>query len=405
MNIQKIFDKIPMPKEHDQNGNRMYYDSYRNMFLPATPEEMVRQKTTVYLEKYLNVPHDCLETEVHLRHYEDVTENGRIDITIDALDKNNHRTTIAIVECKAESVTLADQVIEQAFGYASVIKCGYVIVTNGIELLQFKYDYSKKVYVMIKGVVNYSNMLSHSGKPRNMEYNFKRRSLKKLFNINYIKQYGISNGYITEDTPEKIIPYIANIYDALNDTAHTIPLSKNKFFEITEDLGISYLGYGDASGGTFGTGIYRSFMINDYKKGHRIINISLMATGESKNDPKYGTRDALSVLIVSVRDGENDEMAVQINLNRFLAAGNEKFYLTHNGAMTRKGARAEELRRRVYEADSNMIKNDSIFLGDCSGNRLLYVDTPEFASMINKIILYALIRDDYKTELSKSRGR
>ena len=403
VDIQKIFDKIPMPKEYYYNGNRMYYDSYRKMLLPATPEEKVRQKTAVYLEKYLNVPHNCLGTEVHLHHYEGITENGRIDITIDTFDENSLRTTIAVVECKAENIPLTDQVIEQAFGYADTILCDYVIVTNGIELLQFKYDIDKESYIMNADIANYEMMLRHFGKPCDITYTFERRSIKELFDVNYIKQYGIDNGYITADTPEMIIPYIANIYDALIDTSHNIPHSKNKFFEIIEDLGLSFLGYGDASGDTFGTGIYRSFLINDYKKGHRIINLGIMATGKSVNDPRYGTRNALSVLVVSVRDGENDEMAVQINLNKFLIAKEKTFYLTHNGAVSRKGARATEVKRRTHEVNNDMIKNDSIFLGECRGDRLLYVDTPEFSEMLNNTILYALIRDEYKTELSEKR--
>ena len=405
MDIQKIFDKIPVPKAYYHDGRRMYYDPYRKMLLPATPEEKVRQKTTVYLEKYLKVPRDCIRTEVHLHHYNGIKKNGRMDIVIDTLDKNNSRETVAVVECKAENVALSDQVTEQAFGYASVIKCDYVIVTNGIELLHFKYDYIKKTYIMINGVVNYRRMLRRSGKPRNVKPAFKRRSLKKLFNINYIKYHGVNNGYITENTPEMIIPYIANVHDALYDTSHTVPLLKTKFFEITNDLGLSYLGYGDASGDTFGTGLYRSFMINDYKKGHRIINIGIMTTGKSVNDPKYGNRDALSVLVVSVRDGEHDEMVVQINLNKFLIAGDKRFYLTHNGTVTRKGAKAEELKKRIYEVGSDMIKDNSIFLGECSGNRLLYVDTPDFADMINKIILYTLVRDEYKSEFFGSHPK
>ncbi len=400
MDIRKIFDKIPTPKVYNNNGKSVYYDPYRNIFLPSTPEELIRQKTAVYLEQYLDVPHGNIETEVHLHRYEGVEENGRIDIVIDAINENNQRKTLAIVECKAASVPLTAQTVGQACRYADAVLCGYVILTNGSELFQFRYDNEKKTYVLLDGAVNYGNMLIGAGEADH-PHTFRRCTAEELFNIDFIKKDGLINGYAGEDTPEELIPYIANIFDALRDMSHSIPQSKNNFFEITEDLGCYFLGYGDASGGTFGTGTYRSVMIDDYKKGNRIINIGIMSTGKSINDPVYGNRESKSVLVVSVSDNEHDEMALQLDLNKFLTVRDNVFYLTHNGAVMKKGARSEELKRRLYAADENMIKGGKIFLGKCPGDRPLYADTPEFTEIINHIILYALIRDEYKNELSK----
>lgn len=54
----------------------------------------------------------------------------------------------------------------------------------------------------------------------------------------------------------------------------------------------------------------------------------------------------------------------------------------------------------IYNEDNTMICNDKIFLGKFYGDDLLYMDTPEFAEVIKRVIIYSIIRDRYKSNLS-----
>ena len=103
---------------------------------------------------------------------------------------------------------------------------------------------------------------------------------------------------------------------------------------------------------------------------------------------------------MSLRDEEKDSMVVQINLNKFLKLENGYLYLTHNGAVAQKGASTKVLRDMIYNEDNTMICNDKIFLGKFYGDDLLYMDTPEFAEVIKRVIIYSIIRDRYKSNLS-----
>ena len=400
MNINEIFNKIENPKEYRQQGKRLYFDSYRKVLIPITPEEKVRQKTAIYLEKYLNIPHEYIFTEDHLHHYGS-KNNGRIDIAINCYNENKVLVPLALVECKAEHIPLTAQVLDQTVGYANTICCDYIFITNGVEMYQYLYNESLNNYELLSEIVDYNGMTNHVGLPVKIKSKFKRLNVEQLFDdVEKVREYGYKYHFIGEDTPNELVPYIANMSDALVDRTHTLDYLSCKFFEVIEDLGVSYLAYGNASGSDFGTGEYRSILINDFSFGHRIINISILATGKTVNDAKYGNSDGKSVLTVSLRDEEKDSMVVQINLNKFLKLENGYLYLTHNGAVAQKGASTKVLRDMIYNEDNTMICNDKIFLGKFYGDDLLYMDTPEFAEVIKRVIIYSIIRDRYKSNLS-----
>ena len=56
MVISEQLEKIPKPRVYNRKGTDCFYDSYRENMVPATPEEEVRQKLLVWLEKECHVP-------------------------------------------------------------------------------------------------------------------------------------------------------------------------------------------------------------------------------------------------------------------------------------------------------------------------------------------------------------
>ena len=67
-NISEIFDNIKINRYICKAGER-YFDPIRNIFVCITPEETVRQKMIVYLEKQLGIEKDRIFVEDHLAHY------------------------------------------------------------------------------------------------------------------------------------------------------------------------------------------------------------------------------------------------------------------------------------------------------------------------------------------------
>lgn len=117
------------------------------------------------------------------------------------------------------------------------------------------------------------------------------------------------------------------------------------------------------------------------------------------DNKRYGTRDGLSVLTISLNDGNFDELSVQINLNKYMRLSGDKVHVTHNGAMTRKGARKQDLLRYIEKRTSEVVNGDTIDLGYLNISRPLYVDTDDVKAFIGKAIEYGVFRDDYKHSL------
>ena len=160
------------------------------------------------------------------------------------------------------------------------------------------------------------------------------------------------------------------------------------------------MNYGDASGSSFGSGTYRSLLIEDSGGSNQIVSFGIMPTGKTVNDPKYGNCEGKSVLVVSLQEFKTDYTVIQINLNKYLKLEKCTLTLWHNGAVIQKGARKEELLRMVQEHDSSLIRNGKIYLGTLPVNELMYMDSKSISELMCNIITYAMIRDEYKQRLS-----
>lgn len=76
--------------------------------------------------------------------------------------------------------------------------------------------------------------------------------------------------------------------------------------------------YDNGSGDGFGTGYYRLFLVNETQSNKQfMIGFTISATAKTVGSKKYGTRDGLSVLIISINDGDFDELSVKINLRLY----------------------------------------------------------------------------------------
>lgn len=381
-------------------GNK-YFDSYRNMFVCITPEENVRQKTCKIMSDYFGIPVDMMHVEEHLSHYGVREKNGRADILITYLDNKGNEKPLVVIECKEERIAIiAQQVLEQAAGYATYLKTHYFIVTNGMEMICYRYNKDDNSFEAIDGLLSYEDMLNKNYSIGEKISEFKRLSYNKYYNVKQLKKYEWIGQKIGTDTEVELVPTIINIDDCLLDISHKLRHIPSSRYVVIEDLGEQYRNYNDASGGRFGSGYYRMIRLMDNTINEEfLIGFTIVTTGKMINDKKYGTSDGKSVLIIMKNDGDRDEMSVQINLNKCIKINGKCSKIIHNALITRKGKTKKELLEYVKNRNEKLVQNSNIILGTLDCSRPLFIDNDDVQKFIANAVEYAVYRDEYKNSM------
>ncbi len=80
------------------------------------------------------------------------------------------------------------------------------------------------------------------------------------------------------------------------------------------------------------------------------------------------------------------------------------FKIYHNGRITvgNKGAgKINELKRLILQRNDTLLKGTKVYIGSIKNDHLLYMNDKDITFFIQRLIEYALIRDEYR-ELKKS---
>ena len=120
MEIFDMFEKISLPIQYKIKDYRAFLDSIRKRLIKITPEEIVRQKTIVYLQKEIGIPDSCMEIEESLSHYID-GRRERVDILF-FFEQDGEQIPLGLVECKSLEMGIYDQTFEQAKNYADALE-------------------------------------------------------------------------------------------------------------------------------------------------------------------------------------------------------------------------------------------------------------------------------------------
>ncbi len=114
----------------------MVFDPLRKRYCALTPEEEVRQKVLYLLVEHLGVPAGLIAVEYSIK------VNG-LDKRCDAVVFGKDGAPLMIVECKAASVKLTQDTLEQAVRYHSALHPKYLLLYNGQECYCFKIENGK----------------------------------------------------------------------------------------------------------------------------------------------------------------------------------------------------------------------------------------------------------------------
>ena len=131
------------------------FDPLRRKEVPLTPEEDVRQQLIRWLNSDRGVPMTLMASEYSLSF-------NKMNIRADIVIFNREGNPLFVIECKAPSVKLDQEVVDQVVRYNIVLKSKYLMITNGDESILFKYDGESGKYECVDDVPEYNRMIDGS---------------------------------------------------------------------------------------------------------------------------------------------------------------------------------------------------------------------------------------------------
>lgn len=135
--------------QHNSQGNREIFCPVRNKYVALTPEEWVRQNYLLYLHNTLSYPFELIQVEGK------ISLNGmtrRCDIVV----YDTQVRPLIIIECKKETVSLTQRVIDQASRYNIVLKVPYLCITNGPQQICCQVDSDNQALINIPSLPPYN---------------------------------------------------------------------------------------------------------------------------------------------------------------------------------------------------------------------------------------------------------
>ena len=141
------FDKKMMQKD----GKPFIFDILRQQHVALTPEEWVRQHFVHFLISHKGFPPSLMANEVHIKL------NG-MSRRCDTVVYDRSLRPRVIIEYKAPTVQITQQVFDQICRYNMVLQVDYLIVSNGLAHYCCKVDNATHTYMFLKDIPSYEEV-------------------------------------------------------------------------------------------------------------------------------------------------------------------------------------------------------------------------------------------------------
>lgn len=394
--IESIFNSIKL-KERKQD-EKCYFDPIRYFLVQKTPEEEVRQKTIIFLQKKLGVPIERIRVEEPMCHVKRGLK-GRADIVVYRDDEQEE--VLLVIECKAPHIDVeCNMVLEQAIRYRDVLDAEYIMLINGIDAVVYQFKNGR--YKEVDKIPTYQELIKSKVKfikaNKDKPYTFADIKSKRLQN-NFLNM-----GYIGEDSPKEHYEFYLNLLNLLLLKKISSSNILNKI-GVIEDCFRGFTFFGNRGGGTYQNWT-RLFIAQDYEGKDQVLGISICATAHTENDPHWGTSIGRTQLNISITNKETRHHSLQLNLDKFCEFDFDTniIEITHNGAITRGRDGAlprKELLAYVHKRAPELVKEDRIYLGHLDNARLLEWRNPSVQSFIRNLLRYAVLRDGFRAEYKR----
>lgn len=384
-----------LPKIYKRGNKDCYLDPVRKKLIYITPEETVRQKVISYLIDVLGVPAEMISVEAHLSHY-GVRSKRRADIIVHGTDSEGVLRPVAIVECKAPGIILGEKAADQITDYCNSLGCDFAMMVNDCESFTYHYDEKRNEYIQIDGLPKYSELLENKFSefiPGEFPARIAHDKISTFLKAN-LDEYSPDISNLTEHS---LACAAFNLLEGLLDPRHQLPKRNYDLFSLIEDYGVRTLSYGNAAGGNF-SGLYRSFII-DVNGSTEFVSIGL-STYATFARPDY----VKTVLNVAIDNEKESHHALQLVLDDNVEYSGNKFTFLHHGkiAVSNKGSgKVDELREFVKARRPQLICGKQFCMGTLVNDRNWDLDDTEVVNLIENLISYALIRDEYRKEVKQ----
>ena len=133
-----------------QNGKQYVLCAWRRRFVRLTPEELVRQTTLQLLVDEYAYPHGLMGVEVPI-------EVAGLKKRCDAIVYNQQMQPLMLIEFKAPSVAITQEVFDQAAIYNRHLQVPYLMLCNGRQSIMA--EVSSTSYTFLDHISNYSELL------------------------------------------------------------------------------------------------------------------------------------------------------------------------------------------------------------------------------------------------------
>ncbi len=125
------------------------FDVIRKKFVVLQPEEWVRQHVVHYLLKDKNYPKSLINVEKQL-------SVNNIKKRYDVVVYRSDGSILLLVECKAPSISIDQEVFDQIARYNMGLNATYLMVTNGVNHYYCELNYSQEKYSFLPSIPDFS---------------------------------------------------------------------------------------------------------------------------------------------------------------------------------------------------------------------------------------------------------
>ena len=130
----------------------LIFDIARKKFVALTPEEWVRQHVIHFLAVEKKMPLGLISVESKIKLFK---TRKRFDVAV--FDRNGQ--ALLVVECKAPSIPLTQEVLDQVVRYNMVLKVKYLMLTNGLVHLICKTEPDTGYLRIIEELPDFGSLL------------------------------------------------------------------------------------------------------------------------------------------------------------------------------------------------------------------------------------------------------
>ncbi len=124
------------------------FDFLRRRYVSLTPEEWVRQHFTHWLVEHKGYPKGMIGNEI-------VYRIGNKRLRCDSVLYNQEAKPQMILEYKAPTIQIKQQVFDQITVYNLLLHVDYLVVSNGLNHFCCKMDYANQKYTFLREIPDY----------------------------------------------------------------------------------------------------------------------------------------------------------------------------------------------------------------------------------------------------------